>query len=397
MSVRRFKRYPAYKDSGVEWLGEIPAGWDVKRLRYCCHVTEGQVAPDTDSFRGTILIAPNHIESGTGRILYTETSDQQGAISGKYVVKPGDLIYSKIRPALNKVCLAAGEWLCSADMYPIVVTDERLRAPYLLYFMLADPFVRFMIDESMRVAMPKVNRETLSACPLLLPSSEEQQAILAFLDLETKRIDALITKKERLRELLQERRAALVARIVMQGLGPTITMQDSGVEWLGNLPAHWEAKPNGVLFTERDERGREDLPILEVSIAHGVRVREFSDSRIEQRSDDLQAYKVARAGDIAFNKMRMWQGAVGVAPTDGLVSPDYIVAQPREGILSEYYASVFRTRHCMAEVYRRSHGIVDDRSGRRRGPETACSTSFASSSTRSKKRTTKAGRPGSAS
>lgn len=76
----RFKPYPSYKDSGVEWLGEIPAHWEVKKWRYCCHVTEGQVAPDDDLYRDRIMIAPNHIESSTGRILFTESADQQGPL-----------------------------------------------------------------------------------------------------------------------------------------------------------------------------------------------------------------------------------------------------------------------------------------------------------------------------
>jgi type I restriction enzyme, S subunit len=78
--LRRFKPYPAYQDSGVEWLGEIPAGWAVRRWRYCCRVTEGQVPPDDERYRERILVAPNHIESGTGRILFLETASEQGAI-----------------------------------------------------------------------------------------------------------------------------------------------------------------------------------------------------------------------------------------------------------------------------------------------------------------------------
>lgn len=239
---RRFKPYPAYKNSGVEWMGEIPADWDVKPWRYCCRVTEGQVAPDDDRFRDRIMIAPNHIESGTGRILFTETANEQGAISGKYLVKPGDIIYSKIRPALNKACIATGDWLCSADMYPVAITEKRLDARYLLYFILAEPFVRLMIDESMRVAMPKVNRETLAACPLVIPGPEAQHAIGAFLDRETARIDALLAKKERLIALLQEQRTALITRAVTKGLDPGVPMKDSGAEWLGKVPAHWEVK-----------------------------------------------------------------------------------------------------------------------------------------------------------
>ena len=237
---RRFRPYPAYKDSGVEWLGEIPAHWEVRKWRYCCRITEGHVDPEDDRYRDRILIAPNHIESGTGRILFTETAEEQGAISGKYVVHPGDLIYSKIRPALSKACVADGDWLCSADMYPVKVIAKDLLPRYLLYFILSKPFVRVMIDESMRVAMPKVNRDTLASSLLLVPKLDEQQHILTCLDRETARIDAMVAKKERLIELLQEKRTALITRAVTKGLDPGVPMKDSGVEWLGEIPAHWE-------------------------------------------------------------------------------------------------------------------------------------------------------------
>ncbi len=202
------------KDSGVEWLGEIPAHWEVKKWRYSCHVTAGQVAPDDDRYRDRVMIAPNHIESGTGRILSTETADEQGAISGKYLVSPGDIIYSKIRPALNKACIATEDWLCSADMYPVKITANNLSSNFLLYFILSEPFVRLMVDESMRVAMPKVNRDKLAACPLPIPPQAEQEAIATLLDRETARIDALVTKIRDAIERLKELRTALISAAV---------------------------------------------------------------------------------------------------------------------------------------------------------------------------------------
>ena len=198
------------KDSGIAWLGEIPMHWEVRRWRYCCQVREGLVAPDGEQFRERVLIAPNHVESGTGRILDIETADQQGAISGKYLVGPGEIIYSKIRPALNKVCISAGNWLCSADMYPVSIIESRLQTGFLFYFMLSKPFVQLMVDESMRVAMPKVNRDKLAACPLLIPDIGEQLALAGFLDCETAKIDALIAKIRKAIDFLNEFRTALI-------------------------------------------------------------------------------------------------------------------------------------------------------------------------------------------
>jgi type I restriction enzyme S subunit len=124
---------------------------------------------------------------------------------------------------------------------------------------------------------------------------------------------------------------------------------------------HWETRRVAWLFHERDERGEPDLPLLEVSINSGVLLREFSEERIESTAADFNSYKVARQGDVVFNKMRMWQGAVGVAPQDGLVSPDYVVAAPTGPLTPQYAGLLFRTDMFSAECARRSHGIVWDR------------------------------------
>jgi len=147
----------------------------------------------------------------------------------------------------------------------------------------------------------------------------------------------------------------------MLDLKPYPTMKDSGVRWLGEVPAGWDLRRNGRLFAERKETGFPDLPILEVSLKTGVRVRDFGLSERKQVMADREKYKRAASGDIAYNMMRMWQGAVGVAPTDGLVSPAYVVAQPLPGTVPGYFAYLYRTSAYMGEVNNYSHGIVADR------------------------------------
>ncbi|TKT07950.1 restriction endonuclease subunit S [Streptomyces galbus] len=160
-----------------------------------------------------VLVAPNHIESGTGRLLGRETAASQGADSGKYVVTAGQVLYSKIRPALNKVAIAVEDCLCSADMYAISLPD-RIDTRFARYFMSAKPFHDFATAMSMRVKMPKVNREELADGPWLLPQLTEQRAIAAYLDRETAHIDTLIEEQQRLIELLRERRWSVVERSV---------------------------------------------------------------------------------------------------------------------------------------------------------------------------------------
>ncbi len=217
-----------------------PTGWSRIPLKRVVRIPTGLVDPAHPAYRELRLVAPNHVESGTGRLLGWESAYDQGAASGKFLVEDGELIYSKIRPALNKVCIAPERCLCSADMYPLRPVPTRLVPAYLMYQILSMPFVQRAIDDSMRVAMPKVNRERLGEFLLTLPPLPTQRAIASYLDRETARIDTLIERKERLLELLEEKRTALITQAVTKGLDPTVPMKDSGVEWLGEVPAHWE-------------------------------------------------------------------------------------------------------------------------------------------------------------
>ncbi len=137
--------------------------------------------------------------------------------------------------------------------------------------------------------------------------------------------------------------------------------KSSGVEWLGDVPEHWEANRVFSIFNERVETGQGQLPILSVTISNGVQVEQFEGDRKKRLIEDRDAYKRAAAGDIAYNTMRMWQGAVGDVPVDGLVSPAYVVAKPIKDINSRYYSYLFRGEMFQVETNRHSYGIVSDR------------------------------------
>jgi type I restriction enzyme S subunit len=144
-------------------------------------------------------------------------------------------------------------------------------------------------------------------------------------------------------------------------LRPYPDYKDSGLAWLGKVPSHWKIHRNGRLFAQRNETGFGDLPILEVSLKTGVRVRDMENLRRKQVMSDREKYKRAKKGDVAYNMMRMWQGAVGAAPVDGLVSPAYVVARPFLGTETRYFSYLFRTHAYMTEVDGYSRGIVKDR------------------------------------
>ncbi|MBB5348583.1 restriction endonuclease subunit S [Desulfoprunum benzoelyticum] len=147
----------------------------------------------------------------------------------------------------------------------------------------------------------------------------------------------------------------------MMKLAPYPEYKDSGQPFLGDIPVHWNLFRNGRLFSQRNETGFGELPILEVSLKTGVRVRDMENLKRKQVMADREKYKRAAQGDIAYNMMRMWQGAVGVAPVDGLVSPAYVVVRPFPEVDCRYFSYLFRTASYMNEVDAYSRGIVKDR------------------------------------
>jgi type I restriction enzyme S subunit len=148
---------------------------------------------------------------------------------------------------------------------------------------------------------------------------------------------------------------------MIEGLTPYPDYVETGLPWLPRVPRTWRIARNGSLFSQRNQPGSAELPILEVSLRSGVRVRNFENGARKQVMSDLTKYKRAEAQDLAYNTMRLWQGAVGTVPTAGLVSPAYVVARPHPGVATSFYSYLFRTDFYKHEIDAYSRGIVKDR------------------------------------
>lgn len=188
-------------------MNEPPRDWPVKPLLEIVTITSGQVDPRLREYRKMPLIAPDHIESATGRLLEVRTAEQQRAISGKYRVDAGDIIYSKIRPYLQKAYLAEFPALCSADMYPLT-PKPGVDGSFIVNTLLGQDFTSFAVGVSMRSGIPKINRTELAEYRLAVPPTVEQERIgaaLADTDALIGSLERLIAKKRDLKQgLMQE-------------------------------------------------------------------------------------------------------------------------------------------------------------------------------------------------
>ncbi|MBZ9859700.1 hypothetical protein [Mesorhizobium sp. CA12] len=185
----------------------VPAGWDVRPLLSSARIASGQVDPRIEPYRSMILIAPDHIESGSGRLLTKITAADQRAVSGKYFVRAGDIIYSKIRPNLQKAARVDFDCLCSADMYPLTPV-KGFSGGFIAAVLLSERFTNFAVSVSARSGMPKINRTELSQYFCAFPLHEhEQHAIagaLADADALVETLEMLIEKNRAIKQGMME-------------------------------------------------------------------------------------------------------------------------------------------------------------------------------------------------
>jgi type I restriction enzyme S subunit len=207
----------------------------------------------------------------------------------------------------------------------------------------------------------ELSSNALKAIRIPHPPSREQYAIAEFLDRETARIDELIAAKQRLLDILAEKRRALISHAVTKGLDPDVRLKDSRVEWLGRIPEHWETERAKRLFRERDERSKQgEEELLTVSHLTGVTPRSEKEVYMFE-AETTEGYKVCYPGDLVVNTLWAWMGAMGVAPVHGLVSPAYNVYVPSERLDPLYVDALVRTSLFTSEITRYSKGVWSSR------------------------------------
>lgn len=230
------KRYSEYKDSGVKWIGEIPGHWKSVPFRRIAKVQCNLVHP-FDNLE-MLQISPDSIEKDSGKIIKIKTVAEANIDSDNHRFYKGQILYSKIRPLLNKVTIAPDDGLCSADMYPIS-TEEKTE--FIKYYMLSKAFlssVKNIVAD--RVKMPKINQDELKETRFVIPPLPEQEAIVTYLDTKVAKIDEYISIAEKKIAALEELKQTIIAEAVTRGIHKDVPMKDSGVKWIGMIPEHWK-------------------------------------------------------------------------------------------------------------------------------------------------------------
>lgn len=246
--------YPKYEPSGVEWLGDLPAHWEMKRLKHLASINDETLSEATDPAFEMSYVDIGSVDTIEGIVNVEGTTFESAPSRARRIVRDGDTIVSTVRTYLKAIAHIQEPEPNTIVSTGFAVIRPRTTNPAFLSYALREPrFVETIVARSVGVSYPAVNASEIGSIEIPLPPNEEQHAIADFLDREAAKIDTLIEKKRTLIERLQEKRAALITCTVTRGLPPDAAreaglepepkMRASGVEWLGDVPAHWGVLP----------------------------------------------------------------------------------------------------------------------------------------------------------
>lgn len=340
--------------------------WPVRRLKYLATLNDEALTEDTDPDYELRYIDIGNVDS-LGRVHDIAPYRFEKAPSrARRLVRDGDVIISTVRTYLEAIAPIANppENLVVSTGFAVVrpMTD-RLDPGFCKYAMRQRKFMYEVVARSTGISYPAINASELADIALPVPSLNTQRNIATFLDAETKRLDALIAEKQRLLNLLAEKRRAAIADFVTRGLNADAPRRDSGIPWLGEIPAHWVVRRAKVIFREidvRSETGEEVL--LSLRMEKGLVPHNDVSEKVIPPAD-LVGYKKAWPQQIVVNRMRAASGLIAVVPQEGIVSPDYAVFEPIGAVDPAFFTFLFQTPLLQAVFRSESKGLGTGQSG----------------------------------
>ncbi len=315
---RQMRKYDSYKDSGIEWIGEIPNHWAIATIGRLSNLGRGRVI-------SAIEIAENEGEYP----VYSSQTENNGVMGrlnsfdfeGEYVTwttdgaNAGTVFYREGKFNCTNVCgtIQPKNW-------------EQIDLKFLPYYLNLGTKFSVRLDIN-----PKLMNNMMAKIPLVIPPKKEQTAIAAYLDRKTAEIDELIADKKRLLELYEEEKTAIINQAVTKGINPDVPMKDSGIEWLGEIPEHWEVKRFKYYFKLITEKVDDDLPKI------GLENIESKSGKFIETDSDFAGQGIRfRPNDVLFGKLRPYLAKVWLADFDGQAVGDFYVFRSKQEVNPEF-------------------------------------------------------------
>lgn len=317
-------KYQQYKNSDISWIDQIPAHWEVKRLGTRFH-SRTEANSDLEFLRA--------FKFNYGAIVPKNETGPQEEYADTYVkytkVKKDDIMINGLNLNYDfvsqRVAIVTEPGIITSA-YLTLRPYESTYSPYFCYLFKAMDSKKLFHGMGTGIRLT-LSYDELKKQPIMIPPIEEQEQIVRYLDDKTIKIDECICLRERELQTLNELKQAEIAAVVTRGLNPDVPMKDSGIPWIGQIPAHWKICQLRKYLKLVSDKGHPEKQLLSITREQGVIVRDMDNTEDNHNfiPDDLSGYKLIKKGQFGINKMKAWQGSYGVSSYEGIVSPAYYV------------------------------------------------------------------------
>lgn len=350
------------KDSGVEWIGEIPESWNIKRIKYVSE-SNASVLPETTEESYEI----QYVDIGS--VTYENGIDQLQQFTFKNapsrarrILHSGDTIISTVRTYLKAIAYVgdAFDGCIGSTGFSVLSPKNNTHKKFLYYALSSHAFISEVEASSVGISYPAITNSALINFATVFPPMREQIKIADYLDKKCYKIDAIIARQEEIIEKLKEYKLSIITEVVTKGVNSEVEMKESGIDICKEIPINWKTSQIRHLFQLRDEKNYkplEEVQLLSLYTDLGV----FPHGEQEERGNKAvkaEGYKVVYDGDIVVNIILAWMGAIGRSAYNGVTSPAYDIYKPLAGVCSEYYHYMFRTKAFSGECYKYGRGIM---------------------------------------
>lgn len=347
--------YTEMKDSGIEWVGEIPKEWKVTRMKTILQNVSEKNHPDSTvlSLYRDLGVVPKNSRDDNHNVTSEDTSNYK-------FVRCGDLVINKMKAWQGSLAVSEFEGIVSPAYYVCKFISNSTDKKYLHYLLRCRPYAQEFerLSTGMRVGQWDLGIDDFLRVSVICPSLSEQSAIAAYLDTQCVKIDEIIAEAKASIEDYKQWKASIIYEAVTKGLDPNAEMKDSGISSFGKIPAHWEIYRFQILCKLRSEDNSGGRELLSVYLDRGViKYSDSSGMQVHKPSDSLEKYQNVYVNDFVMNNQQAWRGSVGVSKYNGIVSPAYHVYELSEDCFPQYMSYLLRDSSMVQQYELASRGV----------------------------------------
>ena len=331
------KRYDTYKDSGVQWLGEIPGHW--KTLLNGILFIEDVRKPETDD----IPLSLSQVDGVIPTDEMKESSLKTSSYDNWKRVIVNDLVLNRFKAHLG--VMFASNYVGMVSFHYGVFKAKMDLVPKYYEYLYHTNIYRFIYADAskgMTVGLQNLSNTSFYNVRAIYPPKDEQHSIVSFLDAKCGKIDEWVTKKQKEVEHLQELKQRVIADAVTRGLNPHVKMKATNIPWLKEIPEHWEMRKMKYIFDERSEKNHPDEPMLSATQSEGVILQSKYQGRVVVVNTGFEGLKLVKVGDFVIH-LRSFQGGIEYAYDRGIISSAYTILSPKYPDFSGYYKRLFKS------------------------------------------------------